>query len=128
MVWPTMSGVTLLLRAQVLMSRFSFLEFILLIFSSRFASMYGPFFEERVIPTPIYLLSFALAGGLWPAAASANNKALGPLVIAGAIALCRLAPGGLRLASTRGAAFATSMGVVAWVHSGSPRLRPPAEP
>src|SRR5205823_11808582 len=39
MVWPTMSGVTVLLRAQVLIRRFSFLEFILLLFSSRGAAL-----------------------------------------------------------------------------------------
>src|SRR5690242_5003911 len=52
-VWPTMSGVIVLARAQVLTRRFSPLWFIRTIFSSRLASMYGPFFAERVIMSPL---------------------------------------------------------------------------
>src|SRR5881409_2545470 len=74
------------------------------------------------------MLPLASTGGLRAAAASANDKALGPLVIAGAVPLRRLAPGGLRLAAPRGAALAATVGVVAGVHGGSAHLGPAAQP
>src|SRR5690554_2223095 len=50
MVWPTISGKIVELRAQVLMTLFSPRLFISSIFLRRLASIYGPFFNERDIP------------------------------------------------------------------------------
>src|SRR5438046_162121 len=84
-----------------------------------------PFSKNESSNSP---LSFALTGGLRATAAATNNKLVGALVVARAIALSRLAPLGLGLAATRGATLTTTMRVVDWVHGCTAHFGPAAHP
>ena len=58
-VWPTISGITVERRDQVLMTFFSDPRFITSIFSRRCVSTKGPFFSERLIVSASLLLPVA---------------------------------------------------------------------
>src|SRR5579859_4037015 len=121
MVCPTICGNMVEARLQVLMTRFSFLAFMASTFLSSFGSMKGPFLSERDIALYPLLLAFLTA--------TANNKLIRPVVLAGFIAHCWLAPGRLGAWHTDGrTALATAVRVAAGVHCRSAYSRAPAHP
>src|SRR5438105_2028293 len=79
-------------------------------------------------PKSKIVLAFSASCGLRAAAAATNDELVGALVVAGAVALGGFAPLGLGLASARGAALSTPMGMVAGVHRGSAHFGPPTQP
>src|SRR3954464_10620351 len=119
MVWPTMSGMIVERRDQVLMTRFSFWELRTSTFLSRCSSTKGPFFRLRGMT----YLSPALAAG----AATPDDELLGRLVLVAGAAL-GLTPRGHRMAATGRLALATTEGVVDGVHGDTAGLGPDALP
>src|SRR3972149_12012628 len=101
MVCPTISGTTEERRDQVRTTFFSLRRFIARIFSSRCASMNGPFLSERGIPR------------LPP---SLHSIAVGARIVTGAMAAGGLTPGRHRRAARARLAFAAAVGVVHRVH------------
>src|SRR5690606_12576328 len=99
MVNPTMSGMTMERRDQVLIGRLLLLAIAVSTFFTRWWSMNGPFFRERAMT--VYIL-IAL-----PLLAPTHDELLRALVVACLVALGRRAPRRHRMASTGGAAFAT---------------------
>src|SRR6476660_7857057 len=73
-------------------------------------------------------LSLAFSCGLRASAATTDNKPISALVVTGAIALCGLAPLGLRLSTAWSSTFASTMGVVNRVHGSTTHFGPPAQP
>src|SRR6266496_1763866 len=84
-VWPTMSGMTVLRRDQVRMTRLSRLRFSSSIFFNRWSSTNGPFLRLRAIGSALPSL-----------AAAAHDVGVGRLALAGAA--LGLAPRGRRVA------------------------------
>src|SRR5690606_5263856 len=117
MVCPTMSGMIVERRDQVLMSFFSPLAWRASIFLSRCSSTNGPFFSERGIGSP------PRAAG----AAATHDQTIGRLVLATGAAL-GLAPGRDRVPAARGLALATAERVVDGVHGHAAGLRAHALP
>src|SRR5215469_9471948 len=115
MVWPTMSGMMVERRDQVLMTFFSPLELRTSTFLSRCPSTNGPFFRLRGMAPRPHLPPRA-AG-----AAPAHDHRIG-LLVAGAGAALGLAPRRDRMAATRGLALAAAERVVDRVHRHATRL------
>src|SRR5262245_57754316 len=116
-VWPTMSGMIVERRDQVLMTFFSPLALSSSTLRSRWSSTKGPFFRERGMGLP------PRAAGT----AAAHDELVGLLVLRACAAL-DLAPGRHRVASTGGLALATTEGVVDRVHGHAAGLRAHALP
>src|SRR5437588_10097540 len=113
-VWPTMSGKIVEARAQVRITFLSRAAFILVIFSCRFLSMYGPFFSERL---NLFLLP------------AADDQAVGSFLrLPRAVAERRLAPGRLRVPAGARLALATAMRVVGGIHRRAAHRGPLAQP
>src|SRR4030095_15744248 len=105
MVCPTISGITVDRRDQVLTTFFSLARFIDSIFSSSDVSTNGPFFSDL-------LLTLILASdppGLKPGllGPSLDDELIRVLATARLVALRRLAPRRHRVTATRGLAFTT---------------------
>src|SRR6266545_3442431 len=153
MVWPTMSGMIVERRDQVLITRLSRLRFRSSIFFSRWSSTNGPFLSDRPIVTYLPVLWPWFPGPLggrgahpepprapWgprngpgareplpppPLAAAAQDHLVGGLVAAAGATL-RLAPRAHRVAATGALALATAERVIDRVHGDAARLRAPA--
>src|SRR5271167_3789079 len=109
MVCPTMSGMIVERRDQVLMTFLSPLELRTSTFFSRWSSTKGPFFRLRGIASQPPLPPRA-AG-----AAPANDHRIG-LLVAGPRAALGLAPGRHRVPATGGLALAAAERVIDGVH------------
>src|SRR5450631_2027185 len=116
MVWPTMSGMMVDRRDQVLMTFFSPLELSTSTFFNRWSSTNGPFFKLRGIRWSTLRLSPRAAG-----AAPADDHRIG-LLVAGAGTALGLAPRGDRVTPTRGLPLTPTQGVVHRVHGYTPGL------
>src|SRR5579884_2950937 len=114
-VCPTIPGKIVEARAHVRITRRSFVRFCASIFSRRLASMYGPFFDDRDTFLSLPFL-----------AAAAHDRPVGPLVVAGASALGRLAPLRLGLPADRRLALTATVRMVARVHRRATDDRPPS--
>src|SRR4051812_19231708 len=118
MVWPTMSGMIVLRRDHVLMTRFSLRELRSSTFFNRWSSTNGPFFKLRgMVPLP------PLTAG----AAAADDELLRFLVGVPGAAF-RLAPRRHRMAAAGRLAFAAAQRMVDRVHGDASRLRALALP
>src|SRR3954470_16836094 len=118
MVWPTMSGMIVLRRDHVLMTRFSLRELRSSTFFNRWSSTNGPFFKLRgMVPLP------PLTAG----AAAADDELLRFLVGVPGAAL-GLAPRRHRMAAAGRLAFAATERMVDRVHGAAAGLRPLALP
>src|SRR6266498_4848844 len=151
MVWPTMSGMIVERRDQVLITRLSRLRFRSSIFFSRWSSTNGPFLSDRPIVTYLPVLWPWFPGPLggrgahpepprapWgprngpgareplpppPLAAAAQDHLVGGLVAAAGATL-RLAPRAHRVAATGALALATAERVIDRVHGHATGVRP----
>src|ERR1700722_18467767 len=94
-------------RDQVRRTFLSFVAFIASIFTIRWVSINGPFFVERAIALDAPELLFLGA---------ADDKRVGPLVVACLVAACRLSPWGNRMTAPGGLAFAATVRVIDRVH------------
>src|SRR5580700_9569056 len=115
-VRPTISGMTMERRDQVLIGFLSFFAEATCTFFARCRSTNGPFFNERGISTYLVL-------------ATLQNHVIGALVVARLQALGVLPPGrhGMRIALA-GLALAAAVRVIDGVHRQSPRRRADAAP
>src|SRR6185369_8029561 len=100
-------------RDQVLITFFSFLSFMPLTLTIRWSSTNGPLCTERPM---LPLLRLAV-----------DNHIVGPLVISGLEAACRLTPWSHRMTATRGFTFTTTR-VIDRVHRNAAVVRHAAEP
>src|SRR5271156_2714676 len=107
MVCPTISGWMVERRDQVRRTFLSFDAFIASIFTIRWVSINGPFFVERAIALAAPDLLFLGA---------ANDKCIGPLVVACLVTARGLSPRGDRMTAARGLAFAATVRVIDRVH------------
>src|SRR4051812_4600341 len=108
MVWPTMSGMIVLRRDHVLMTRFSFRELRSSTFFNRWSSTNGPFFRLRGMPLlPLPPLT---------AGTAATDDQLLRFLVGVAGAALGLAPWRHRMASAGRLAFAAAERVVDRVH------------
>src|SRR6266511_786523 len=124
-VCPTMSGMTVERRDQVLMTRLSRLRFSSSSFFSRWSSTNGPFFSDLPMVSYLALHSTRFPRQPLPApplAATAEDELVGGLVAAAGAAL-RLAPRAHRVAATRALALAAAERVVDRVHGHAARVR-----
>src|SRR5260370_2536666 len=126
-VCPTISGVTVERRDQVLMTFLSPPRFMASIFSRSGTSTNGPFLSDldiagsytpdlKVGPTGLLLRT------------SLNNESVSAFVIPRLVALGRNAPRGHRVPAARGLAFAAAERVVHRVHRDAADVRPLPEP
>jgi hypothetical protein len=88
----------------------------------------GEFNFRSKSPIQSQELSLAFSCGLRASAATTYDKSVSALVVAGAIALCGLAPLGLRLSTAWSATLATTVGVVNRVHGSTTHFGPSAQP
>src|ERR1700689_5021741 len=107
MVCPTISGWIVERRDQVRRTFLSFVAFIASIFTIRWVSINGPFFVERAIALAAPELLFLGA---------ADDKRIGPLVVACLVTARRLSPRGDRMTAAGGLAFAAAVRVIDRVH------------
>src|SRR5262245_25839451 len=114
MVWPTISGITVDRRDQVLMTFLSLSRFMASTFSSRWTSMKGPFLSDR--PIRRLLLS------------PFQNELLALLPPARLEALRRHAPRRHRMPAAGRLAFAAAERVIDRVHRDAANVRAPAQP
>src|SRR5688572_15843664 len=121
-VCPTISGITVDRRDQVLMTFFSLARFIDSTFSSSGVSMKGPFFSERLISISRCGLAPHLLGP------SLDDEAIRVLPVARLEALGRLAPRRHRVAAARRLAFTAAERVIDRVHRHAADVRLLAEP
>src|SRR5205823_2741840 len=131
MVWPTISGKMVESRDQVLITWRWPPELSSSTLRKSFGSMYGPFFSDRLMRSyPRGGRAPALWRGRAPALlrSAADDELVRRLLLAGALAHCRLAPGRLRLPADRRLALATAMRMVARVHRRAAHGRPAAQP
>src|SRR5215218_1825013 len=117
-VCPTISGITVERRDQVLITFFSLARFITSTFSSRWVSTNGPFFSERLISAFSYQLLLS----------PLDDELVRRLAVARLVALGRHAPRRHRMASARGLAFAAAERVIDRVHRHAAHVRPLPEP
>src|ERR1700678_3794000 len=94
-------------RDQVRRTFLSFVAFIASIFTIRWVSINGPFFVERAIALAAPELLFLGA---------ADDKRVGPLVVACLVTACGLSPRGNRMTAAGGLAFAAAVRVIDRVH------------
>src|ERR1700728_4898199 len=94
-------------RDQVRRTFLSFVAFIASIFTIRWVSINGPFFVERAIALDAPELLFLGA---------ADDKRVGPLVVACLVTAGRLSPRGNRMTAAGGLAFAAAVRVIDRVH------------
>src|ERR1700727_773540 len=106
MVWPTMSGMIVERRDQVLITRFSFFSFSPSTFFNRWSSTKGPFFRLRGISVLYSGLASCAA-----AATTSDDQLVGGL-LARTSATFRLSPWRHWVSTTRGLAFSTTKWVV----------------
>src|SRR5690606_33537449 len=107
MVRPTMSGITMDRRAQVLIGFLLLVAMASSTFFTRWSSTKGPSFTERgTITTSQYLFLVT----------PAHDHVIGALVTASLVALGRHAPGRYRMTTTRSTSFATTMRMVDGIH------------
>src|SRR4051794_15430027 len=131
-VWPTISGMTVDRRDQVLMTFLSPPRFMPSIFSSSGTSTKGPFFSDLLMYYPSDFSRFAVCG--LPTAncqlfrSPSDDEAIGPLRVARLVALGRHAPRRHRVTAARGLAFAAAERVVDRVHRDAAYVRPDALP
>src|ERR1700730_13762059 len=125
MVWPTMSGMIVERRDQVLITRFSLRLLRSSTFLSRCSSTNGPFFRLRGMSLPLFS---------WPASpprpartAATDDELLARLVLVAGAPL-GLAPRRDRMAPTGRLALAATEGMVDGVHGHATRLRAHALP
>src|SRR5262245_50401560 len=118
-VCPTISGMTVERRDQVLMTFFSPPRFMTSTFSRSGTSTNGPFLSDL----PITSVS---AGPLFRS--SLNDEAIRALAVARLVALGRHAPRRHRVTAARRLAFAAAERVVDGVHRDAADVRPDAEP
>src|SRR5205807_6964562 len=114
MVCPTMSGMIVDRREQVLMTRFSLRLFSSSTLRSRWSSTNGPFFRLRGTSSPPSAPGAALA-------APADDQLVG-LLVTGPSTAFLLSPRRHRMPPTTGLAFATAEGVIDGVHGHTARL------
>ena len=120
-VCPTISGITVDRRDQVLMTFFSFSRFIASTFSSRWRSMNGPFFSDL----PISALDFEVRRYFFRRSTMNRSRAL---VAARLVALGRHAPRRHRMPAAGRLAFAAAERVIDRVHRDAAHVRPLAQP
>src|ERR1700677_4977428 len=106
-VCPTISGWMVERRDHVRRTFLSFVAFIASIFTIRWVSINGPFFVERAIALAAPELLFLGA---------ADDKRVGPLVVACLVAACRLTPRGHRMTAAGGLTFTAAVRVIHRVH------------
>src|SRR6202034_139318 len=97
-------------RDQVRRTFLSFVAFIASIFTIRWVSINGPFFVERAIALDAPELLFLGA---------ADDKRVGPLVVARLVTAGRLPPRGDRMTAAGGLTFAAAVRVIDRVHGNS---------
>src|SRR5256885_2429879 len=133
MVWPTMIGRIIDGRDQVFTTFFSLSEFRISIFSLRDFSTKGPFFTDLLICSISGFAGRHAPGG-WtrssrqsrssldssllrlPLRRPFGHEAIGARVVAGLETHCRLAPGGLRLATDGRLRLSAAVGIVTRRH------------
>src|SRR4051794_2938420 len=92
----------------------------------RRSSTHGPFFEERLMRTPLSASWWrhSSVAALLAAATAADDVTIGLLaLLAGAVADGRHAPGGLRMVAQRAGTLAAAVRMVHGVHRRAARLR-----
>src|SRR3984885_7814158 len=121
MVKPTMSGMTMERRDQVLIGRRSFFWLAVCTFLAKCKSTNGPFFSERGTDDSPVLQSFVLA--------TLNDHAVSALVATRFLALGLQAPWAHRVRITlTGFAFTTTVGVIDRVHHDAAHSRANSQP
>src|SRR3989338_104752 len=103
MVNPTISGITMERRDQVLMGRLLLVDTTSSTFFARWISINGPFFTERG------MVSISLPGFRRPAP---QDHAVGTFIIPRLVALGGNTPRTHRVTATRSAAFSAAMRVI----------------
>src|SRR3989304_8544806 len=116
MVRPTKSGRMVERRDQVLIGRLSPLPRTFSTLPTRWWSTNGPFLTERPMSYPLFLVT------------AIDDHAAGALVVAGAVALGKRAPGADRMPAGGGLAFPAPMRVIDRVHGHAAHRRAHAAP
>src|SRR6476661_7240120 len=139
MVWPTISGMTVDRRDQVLMTFFSPPRFMTSTFSRSGTSTNGPFFSDLLIsvasnklPTPAArsLSSASLTRGYSHALLRSplHDEPIGRLPVPRLVSLRRLTPWRHRMPAARSLALATTERMVDRIHRHAADVRPLPEP
>src|SRR4029077_1080710 len=124
-VCPTISGMTVDRRDQVLMTFLSPPRFMTSIFSRRGTSTNGPFFSDLLMSVASYQSPVASRQLFLPAR---DDEAIRALRVARLVALGRHAPRRHRVPAARGLAFTAAERVVHRVHRHAAHVRPLAQP
>src|SRR3989454_4455494 len=119
MVWPTISGMMVERRDQVLMTLLSIRRFISSILAARCLSTNAPFDRDRDILFLLRLRRDLLS--------SPNDIAARPPIAPGLVTFCRHAPWAAGVAAPRGLPLAPSHRVVHTIHRDAPVVGPLAK-